>query len=251
MTASRYEDDRATEPRSEERRDASVMICTWIFGGTASLLLGGVVALLFLLPVNAVLVKHGAAPDTVMLVSGLLMGAGCGAALGLAQWAALHGQVPGVGRWWLCTIAGWSLGAGLGGWGGLHLAAFGAARWGAWVSEGMWLEAGATLCLGALGASVAQWSLLRERVRGAWIWIVANALSWTGGYLAMRASFVGMRDDLVAEPMMTVAYGFGAALLGLLTGGCVLVFLLPRYRAPETLPRARVARMRGRRARVR
>ncbi len=171
------------------------------------------------------LVTISAGTDTLPAVLTLLLmtasGAIEGVVVGLLQWHVLRGPFPQIGRvaWTVATLIGalaaWFLGSlpstMLSG--GAEPADPAAYEPAAWVV--LLMAAGMGLVLGIL-LGYPQWRLLRKHVRGAWIWLPANALAWALGMPLIFATI-----DRVMEIKLLLLAGF-AMLLGLAITGAVV-----------------------------
>ncbi|NPV07083.1 MAG: hypothetical protein HPY83_03845 [Anaerolineae bacterium] len=157
--------------------------------------------------------------DTFAILTAFVLAVASGSVeatvLGLAQWWAMRPWFPTLGRrsWWLATLAGALIAYLLGylpstlGSLGEESAESPLAEAPQWVvlalAAGLGIVTGATL-------SLAQWLALRRHVRGAVLWVPANALAWMIG---MPLIFWGMDLAQRAQALWQVALLLAAVLL--------------------------------------
>lgn len=194
-----------------------------------------------------ILARVNAAHNALAAILGIVLiaatGAIEGAVVGLLQWSVIRGPFPAVTKqaWVAATIVGaviaWFLGSlpstllDMGG------------QTGSTPPQEppqaliLLMAAGMGLLLGVV-LGYPQWRVLRRAVRGAWLWIPANALAWT---LGMPAIFAAVDRAYAAyaagRPATAVAVmGIALALTGAIAGavhGLALVRLARNSSPPQ------------------
>ncbi len=186
----------------------------------------GVAALLLVASISASEALRGPSQPQVLSLVSFLPYALIGFAVGMAQGIALP-SVMKANEWVIVTGVGWVLGTSI-----VAMVPL--------TSEGMIgsipLNSLLTVILvAATSIGLLQWAILRRRVLRAWVWIVANPVSWAAGWLISDPVELQLRRVVGAwVPWALVWDGLAGVLAGAIVGGlagAVLVWLLRRPRA--------------------
>ena len=151
-----------------------------------------------------------------------------GVVVGIPQWLVLRQQVPGVGPWVLATVVGFAVGGTLA---FVTLVAAGYYDLDDLVGRAVSPFLLSALFFAPIGpvVGIAQWIVLRRRIKAAGWWVLANIVAWV---------LFGALEGLPAVTKMSyydVRISVISAIGGLLAGavtGVTLVWLL-RQRVPE------------------
>lgn len=138
------------------------------------------------------------------LLGYLILGAGLGSVVGLAQWLVLRGQVSRAGWWILASAAGIVVAYGP----GIAIVADTLEMSRNFLGLLGWVLVG---ILGGAITGIFQWFVLRGQVSRAGWWVLASALGWGLSMLVGFSSYWTWRS--------------GGVMLGVVTGG-VMVWLL-------------------------
>jgi hypothetical protein len=191
-------------------------------------------------PYSGVVTSAAEGASILAINAGIALGI-FGALVGAAQWVALRGAIRQAGWWAPVTTLGWAAG-------GVIAGALSGAIGGAVTTVGADQGVAGFLLAAAVGIlaigflpSLAQWPILRRRVRGAGWWILVRGAS---GLLGFSVGFALVRlglteavhmfqpEDFPSAKSWSVAGVIAGALYGALSG-TILVRLL-RPSAPST-----------------
>ena len=205
----------------------------WIAANALGEVLGlGVAALIAI----AVAQAHTLPPAEEILVvtaAFLAIGAYEGAIVGAAQWLVLRRLLPSLRAksWITATVTGavvaWILGripSALADWESVS-GGVGQPAPSLWMIVGLSAAAGAALGV-ILGA--AQWFVLREHVRGARMWIAANALAWAAGMplIFLAAGLPAPHTSALAiGALVLITVGVTGAVVGAIEGAFLRLLL--------------------------
>ena len=166
-------------------------------------------------PFGGVLALSLAGPmDNV--VSAALGGILAGAVIGVAQWLVLRAYLGIDATWVLATASGLALGNTL----GVILAGTGDG-----ISGLLIIGAAAGVCVGA-----AQWTLLRERLRHAGVWVTVLVMAWPLGWTTTWSIGVDVSVGYA------VFGAVGALVFAAITGSTLLLMVRSLSRAPASTP---------------
>lgn len=138
--------------------------------------------------------------------------------VGLAQWFVLRKYVNGVADWIWAAGASWAVGYALG----------------LLIINGL-TGTGLDGLLGYIlfGAIVAlvQWPILRREIPNLWMWILANVIGWTAGFLLSQVSLDLFFNAPAIDPVASTSVISGVS--GLVAGAITGLALVLIVRQPE------------------
>ena len=138
--------------------------------------------------------------------------------IGLAQWFVLRKYVNGVSDWIWAAGASWAIGYALG-----LLIINGLTGTGLDGYIGY-------ILFGAIVALV-QWPILRREIPNVWLWILANVIGWTAGFLLSQVSLDLFFNGPTIDPVASTSVISGVS--GLVAGAITGVALVLIVRQPE------------------
>lgn len=206
----------------------------WVLGLPLGLLGGSVAAF-----VAALLKGEALAPEQAALVIGVPFTAALlsviGATVGTMQWLILRRKLDGVASWILASSVGGALGGAVG------LGAFSPGASSMSASAGDAVQAAELFALIGAIIGVAQWLVLRGKVRTAPAWVLASGLGWSlpAGLGTLVATSLG---DQVHWAVLLILVGtVTGPLVGAITGIAIVWLLRIGILTPRTtLPQNQV-----------
>ena len=138
--------------------------------------------------------------------------------VGLAQWVVLRKYVNEVSDWILAAGASWAVGYALG----------------LFIMNGLTgtgLDGFVGYILFGIIVALVQWPLLRREIPNVWMWILANVIGWTTGFLMSQVALDLFFNGPAIDPVASTSVISGVS--GLFAGAITGIALIWIVRQPE------------------